>query len=98
MKRNLAAAAADVIIAIATGLAVAVLLLIVRAGWRGRDAFEPAFSASIAAFALLAAGSWPFADLPRRCVGFDDAAELLGSMAGEPGAAPPPVHGVFVPG
>jgi alcohol dehydrogenase len=51
-----------------------------------------------AAFALLAAGSWPFADLPRRCVGFDDAAELLRSMAGEPGAEPPPVHGVFVPG
>ena len=51
-----------------------------------------------AAFALLAAGTWPFADLPRRCVGFDDAADLLRSMAGEPGAAPPPVHGVFVPG
>jgi alcohol dehydrogenase len=51
-----------------------------------------------AAFALLAAGSWPFADLPRRCVGFDAAADLLRSMAGEPGAAPPPVHGVFVPG
>jgi alcohol dehydrogenase len=51
-----------------------------------------------AAFALLEAGSWPFSDLPRRCVGFDDTAELLGSMAGEPGASPPPVHGVFVPG
>jgi alcohol dehydrogenase len=51
-----------------------------------------------AAFSLLEAGSWPFADLPRRCVGFDDAADLLRSMAGEPGAAPPPVHGVFVPG
>ncbi len=51
-----------------------------------------------AAFALLAEGSWPFADLPRRCVGFDDAADLLRSMAGEPGAPPPPVHGVFVPG
>jgi alcohol dehydrogenase len=51
-----------------------------------------------AAFAPLAAGSWPFADLPRRCVGFDAAADLLRSMAGEPGAAPPPVHGVFVPG
>jgi alcohol dehydrogenase len=50
-----------------------------------------------AAFALLVAGPWPFADLPRRCVGFDDAADLLRSMAGEPGAAPPPVHGVFVP-
>lgn len=50
-----------------------------------------------AAFALLIAGSWPFAELPRRCVGFDDAADLLRSMAGEPGASPPPVHGVFVP-
>jgi alcohol dehydrogenase len=50
-----------------------------------------------AAFDLLAAGSRPFADLPRRCVGFADAADLLRSMAGEPGAAPPPVHGVFVP-
>ena len=51
-----------------------------------------------AAFGLLVAGSWPFADLPRRCAGFDDASELLASMAGEPGAAPAPVHGVFVPG
>jgi alcohol dehydrogenase len=51
-----------------------------------------------AAFDLLVAGSWPFADLPRRSAGFDDAADLLRSMAGEPGAAPPPVHGVFVPG
>jgi alcohol dehydrogenase len=50
-----------------------------------------------AAFDLLVAGSWPFADLPRRSAGFDDAADLLRSMAGEPGAAPPPVHGVFVP-
>jgi alcohol dehydrogenase len=50
-----------------------------------------------AAFDLLAAGAWPFADLPRRCVGFDDAADLLRSMAGEPGAPLPPVHGVFVP-
>jgi alcohol dehydrogenase len=50
-----------------------------------------------AAFALLEAASWPFADLPRRCVGFEDAAELLRSMAGEPGTGPPPVHGVFVP-
>jgi alcohol dehydrogenase len=51
-----------------------------------------------AAFDLSVAGSWPFADLPRRSAGFDDAADLLRSMAGEPGAAPPPVHGVFVPG
>jgi alcohol dehydrogenase len=50
-----------------------------------------------AAFTLLVAGSWPFAELPRRCVGFGAASDLLASMAGEPGAAPPPVHGVFVP-
>jgi alcohol dehydrogenase len=51
-----------------------------------------------AAFAVLAAARWPFADLPRRCAGFGAAADLLRSMAGEPDAAPPPVHGVFVPG
>lgn len=46
---------------------------------------------------LLAAGRWPFAELPRRCVGLDGAADLLRSMAGEPGAPVPPVHGVVVP-
>jgi alcohol dehydrogenase len=54
------------------------------------EAYRPALD-------LLAAGRWPFADLPRRCVGLDGAADLLRSMAGEPGAPPPPVHGVVVP-
>jgi alcohol dehydrogenase len=45
---------------------------------------------------LLAAGSLPFADLPRRCEGLDGAEQLLLTMAGE-GAEPPPVHGVLVP-
>ena len=49
------------------------------------------------ALALLSAGSYPFADLPRRVVGFDDLPDLLGSMAGESGSAPPPVHGVLAP-
>jgi alcohol dehydrogenase len=49
-----------------------------------------------AALDLLATDRYPFADLPRRCAGFDDTADLLSSMAGE--GAPPPVHGVFVPG
>ena len=44
---------------------------------------------------LLASGKYPFADLPRRVVGLDDAAELLETMAGERGV--PPVHGVLVP-
>ena len=49
-----------------------------------------------AALALLAGGRYPFADLPRRVVGLDGAAELLRSMAGE-AEAPPPVHGVITP-
>jgi alcohol dehydrogenase len=55
------------------------------------DAYRPALD-------VLAAGRWPFADLPRRRVGLDGVAGLLRSMAGEPGTAPPPVHGVVVPG
>jgi alcohol dehydrogenase len=49
-----------------------------------------------AAFTLLSSGRYPFADLPRRVVGFDDLEPLLQSMAGERAGAPP-VHGVFVP-
>ena len=49
-----------------------------------------------AALDLLAAGTYPFADLPRRQVGLDGAADLLRSMAGESDEAPP-VHGVIVP-
>ncbi|HJR26199.1 MAG TPA: zinc-binding dehydrogenase, partial [Acidimicrobiales bacterium] len=49
-----------------------------------------------AALDLLAEGRYPFADLPRRTVGLDDAEELVRSMAGE-SPTPPPVHGVVVP-
>lgn len=48
-----------------------------------------------AALDLLAAGRWPFATLPRRCVGLAEVDDLLRDMAGEGG--PPPVHGVVVP-
>jgi alcohol dehydrogenase len=44
---------------------------------------------------LLAAGRYPFAELPRRCEGLGRADELVRSMAGEGEA--PPVHGVVVP-
>jgi alcohol dehydrogenase len=47
------------------------------------------------ALTLLAAGKYPFAELPRRVAGLDDAGPLLQSMAGEGEA--PPVHGVVVP-
>lgn len=49
-----------------------------------------------AALSLLAAGRYPFADLPRRVAGLDDAEDLIQSLAGE-ADAPPPVHGVIVP-
>lgn len=48
-----------------------------------------------AALAMLAAGQYPFADLPRRVVGLADAEELIRSLAGEGDA--PPVHGVITP-
>jgi alcohol dehydrogenase len=48
-----------------------------------------------AALELLDARRFPFAELPRRTVGFDAAAALLTDMAGE--GAEPPVHGVIVP-
>ncbi len=44
---------------------------------------------------LLAAGTYPFADLPRRVVDLDGAESLVQAMAGE--AEPPPVHGVVQP-
>jgi alcohol dehydrogenase len=51
-----------------------------------------------AALDVLASGRWPFEDLPRRCVGFDDLEPLLRTMAGEDQAGDiPPVHGVLVP-
>ena len=48
-----------------------------------------------AALDLLAAGGYPFAELPRRCVDLDGAGALLRDLAGE--GDPPPVHGVIVP-
>jgi alcohol dehydrogenase len=49
-----------------------------------------------AALELLASGRYPFENLPRRCVGLADAAELLATMGGE-GDDVPPVHGVLTP-
>lgn len=49
-----------------------------------------------AALELLAADRYPFATLPRRCVGLDDADDLLATMAGERDDIPP-VHGVLQP-
>ena len=49
-----------------------------------------------AALALLAAGRYPFAELPRRVAGLDGAESLLRAMAGE-SEEPPPVHSVIVP-
>lgn len=49
-----------------------------------------------AALDLLASGRYPFAGLPRRCVGLDATEELLATMAGERDEAPP-VHGVVTP-
>jgi alcohol dehydrogenase len=48
-----------------------------------------------AAIDLLAAGSYPFADLPREVVGLDGVGGLLETMAGERGT--PPVHAVVIP-
>jgi alcohol dehydrogenase len=48
-----------------------------------------------AALDLLVTGQYPFHQLPRRVVGFEDIDELLACMAGEGGA--PPVHGVLRP-
>jgi alcohol dehydrogenase len=47
-----------------------------------------------AALGLLGSGRYSFDSLPRRCVGLDDAADLLASMAGERDDAAP-VHGVL---
>jgi alcohol dehydrogenase len=47
------------------------------------------------ALEMLADGSLPFAELPRRCERLDTLEGLIQSMAGE--GDPPPVHGVLVP-
>jgi alcohol dehydrogenase len=49
-----------------------------------------------AAFDLLASGRYPFAELPRRVAGLDDAEHLIRTMAGE-GDQPAPVHAVLTP-
>jgi alcohol dehydrogenase len=49
-----------------------------------------------AAFDVLVSGRYPFADLPRRCVGLDGAEDLLATMAVERDVVPP-VHGVVSP-
>jgi alcohol dehydrogenase len=49
------------------------------------------------ALAVLSSGAHPFADVSRRTVPLDGVGDLLGDLAGE-GAAPPPLHGVVVPG
>jgi alcohol dehydrogenase len=55
-------------------------------------------TAYAAALELLASGRLPFADLPRRVVGFDGLPDLLATMAGEGEAgAQLPVHGVLAP-
>jgi alcohol dehydrogenase len=49
-----------------------------------------------AALDLLTSGRYPFDSLPRRCVGLEDAEDLLATMAGER-AGVAPVHGVLTP-
>jgi alcohol dehydrogenase len=49
-----------------------------------------------AALDLLASGRYPFASLPRRSVGLDDAEDLLATMAGECDDVLP-AHGVLTP-
>jgi alcohol dehydrogenase len=50
-----------------------------------------------AALDLVAAGPFPFAELPRTRAGFDDVENLLQVMSAEQPGTTPPVHGVFVP-
>ena len=49
-----------------------------------------------AALDLLARGTYPFDELPRRVVGLDQLPDLLATMAGETNHTPP-VHGVLTP-
>jgi alcohol dehydrogenase len=60
------------------------------------DVIVDATARAPAALDLLASGRYPFASLPRRCVGLDDAEDLLATMAGERDDIPP-VHGVLTP-
>jgi alcohol dehydrogenase len=54
----------------------------------------------VQALELLASGTYPFEELPRRTVGFAELPGLLSAMAGDEttAAAERPVHGVLVPG
>lgn len=54
----------------------------------------PAYQAAID---LLQTRRWPFEDLPRRVVGFDELPHLLDVMSGADTQTTPPVHGVVVP-
>ncbi|MCV7074669.1 zinc-dependent alcohol dehydrogenase [Mycobacterium szulgai] len=49
-----------------------------------------------AALDLLRSGRYPFESVPRRCVRFEAAEDLLATMAGERDALPP-IHGVLTP-
>lgn len=54
----------------------------------------PAYQAAID---LLVSGRWPFAQLSRSVVGFEDLAHLLDVMSGADTTTAPPLHGVVVP-
>ena len=46
---------------------------------------------------LLASRRWPFEQLSRRVVGFDDLPALLDVMSGADTSTTPPLHGVVTP-
>lgn len=50
-----------------------------------------------AAIDLLGAGRWPFAEMSRNVVGFDQLPALLETMSGSEPDSIPPLHGVFRP-
>jgi alcohol dehydrogenase len=54
----------------------------------------PAYRAAVE---LLATGRWPFEQLSRRIVGFDDLPALLDVMSGADTSSTPPLHGVVTP-
>ena len=55
------------------------------------------YTAYQAAIDLLVSRRWPFEQLSRQVVGFDDLPHLLDVMSGSDTTATPPVHGVLVP-
>ena len=54
----------------------------------------PAYRAAVD---LLASRRWPFEQLSRRVVGFDDLPALLDVMSGADTSTTPPLHGVVTP-